>query len=250
MPRSSSLAFVLAMAFPAFAAARRLQRTRERERTMVDAALKNAWSAHLVIAVLVSVAFVTYPKTSHAASIADAVPNATEAQREMIRRMENTATPSLNGVQLYTGSERTPTMAKGLTIIGYNYTDTAITNFSVGRAGGGNIEVSSRAYSYGGGACCATIPRGVPLPISVEIGWQRDGTGDRPWCRQAVLLTGPIPEKANYFEVHFYQDGTVNVAITDYPSRPRVLLDRYSPAFRKPSGNINNDTRHARCGGE
>ena len=108
MLRCYSMPFVLAMAFPAFAAARRLQRTREQERTMVDAALKSAWSAHLVIAVLVSVAFVTYPKTSHAASIADAVPNATEAQREMIRRMEirqlraltvSSSTQGQNGLQ-------------------------------------------------------------------------------------------------------------------------------------------------------
>ena len=248
MFRYTLLACVFATVFPAFAAALRLQSVQEREETMVNAVAKNVWSAQLVIAVLVSVAFVTYSKTSHAASIADVMPNATEAQREMIRRMENMAAPSLKGVRLYTGPERTPTITKGLTIIGYNYTDTAITNFSVGGAGGGNVEVSSRAYSYGGGACCAPIPQGTPLPISVDIRWQRDGIGDRPWCKQAVLLTGPIPENANYFEVHFYQDGTLQVAITDYPSRPRVLMDRYSPALRKPSGNINNDTRYARCG--
>ncbi|MET3444800.1 DUF3304 domain-containing protein [Ralstonia sp. 1138] len=217
---------------------------------MSKVALSKVWSARCAIAILAGCLLVACEKSSDAASIADAMPNATEAQREMIRRMEKTAPPTLNGVQLYTGPERTPTTKKGLTIVGYNYTDSAITNFSVGGAGAGNIEVSSRSYSYGGGACCAPIPQEKPLPIPVDIKWQRDGIGERPWCKQTVLLTGPMPKEANYFEVHFYQDGTIQVAITDYPSRPRVLMDRYSPALRKANGNVNNDTQHARCGDE
>ncbi len=211
-------------------------------------ALDKSWRASLlVIAVKVVCVLAICHRSSSAASIADAMPNATEAQREMIRRMEKSAPPTLNGIQLYTGPERTPAFLKGLTIVGYNYTDTAIANFSVEGAGGGNIEVSSRGYSYGGGTCCAPIPQETPLPVPVGIKWQRDGIGVRPWCEQTVLLKGPMPRDANFFEVHFYQDGTIQVAITDYPSRPRVSMDRYSPALRKPSGNIDNDSQHARC---
>jgi hypothetical protein len=152
--------------------------------------------------------------------------------------------PSFNGKPLHTGPHKTPKGMKGLTIVGYNYTDTYIAKFAVNGAGGGNIEVS-RNDNYGGGTCCAPIVDDVPLPITVEVSWQRDGDAAR--CKQSVLLDGPMPREANYFEVHFYQDGSIQLAITDYPSPARVKLDRFSPAFRHAKGNLDNDLTHSEC---
>lgn len=163
-----------------------------------------------------------------------------------MRAMMESGGPSFNGVKLHTGPYRTPKDMDGLTIAGYNYTDTYIGNFAVNGAGGGNIEVSTETSGGGGGTCCASISADTPLPTTVEISWKRDG--DVPWCKQTVLVQGPVPEGAHYFEVHFYQDGRIETAITKETSWPRVKLDRFNPAFRKASGNVVNDTKYGTCG--
>jgi len=154
--------------------------------------------------------------------------------------------PMFKGVQLYTGPHRTPKGMSGLTLVAYNYTDTYISNFTVDGAGGGNVEVSDMQSGHGGGACCAPISADTPLPMPVEITWKRDG--EVPYCRQTVLLNGPIPPNPNAFEVHFYQDGTIQVAITDFPSPQRLNLENFNRLQRKASGNINNDSKYSECG--
>lgn len=202
--------------------------------------------ARLLVAVLLACALAACERKVDAKSVADTIPNISEEQRELIRKMEKAGPPTFNGVQLYTGPHRTPAKMEGLTIVGYNYTDTYISDFSVNGAGGGNIEVSSKDHSYGGGTCCAAIPADTPLPLTVDIAWKRDG--DVPRCRQTVLLDGPVPADARYFEVHFYQDGKVQVALSDYPSVPRVLVDRFDYTKRKASGNVVNDGKFSKCG--
>ncbi|WP_456282633.1 DUF3304 domain-containing protein [Cupriavidus sp. JZ107] len=160
--------------------------------------------------------------------------------------MEKSDGPALGGASGSTGTYRTPAKMEGLTIVGYNYTDTYISDFWVNGAGGGNIEVSSKEHSYGGGTCCAAIPADTPLPLGVRIEWKRDG--DVPRCRQTVLLEGPVPADPRYFEVHFHQDGKIKVALSDYPSVPHVLIDRFDYTKRKASGNVVNDTMFGTCG--
>lgn len=181
-----------------------------------------------------------------AKSMDDTVSNISEAQRQGIPQVEKLGPPTFNGTRLYTGPHRTPAKMEGLTIVGYNYTDTYISDFSVNGAGGGNIEVSSKEHGYGGGTCCAAIPADTPLPLPVRIEWKRDG--DVPRCRQTVLLDGPVPADSRYFEVHFYQDGKIKVALSDYPSVPHVLIDRFDATKRKASGNVINDTKFGTCG--
>lgn len=156
------------------------------------------------------------------------------------------APPMLNGRELYTGPHRTPKSMKGLTIVGYNYTDTYIDSFRVNGAGGGNIEVSDEGYKYGGGTCCAPIRADMPLPAPVEITWTRS-IYKGPWCTQKVLLEGPIRESANYFEVHFYQDGHIEVALSDFPGPPRLRLPRHDVEARHAHGNVINDDKYAEC---
>lgn len=155
------------------------------------------------------------------------------------------APPSFNGRLLFTGPHRTPKGMKGLGIVGYNYTDTYIDSFAVNGAGGGNISVSSPTSGGHGAACCAVIGEDLLLPVTVEISWRRDG--DAPLCKQTVLLDGPVPATPNYLEVHFYQDGTIQLAITDYPSEARLKLERFNRIQRKATGNIDNDDKLSEC---
>jgi Protein of unknown function (DUF3304) len=154
--------------------------------------------------------------------------------------------PMFNGVALYTGPHSTPKGMKGLTIRGFNYTDTYIDSFAVNGAGGGNLEVSRNHAGGGGGTCCASIPGGLELPTTVEIVWKRDG--DTPHCKQTVLLDGPAPTAPDALDVHFYQDGTIQVAIAPFDSEARVNLGRFNAYERKASGNVNNDSKFSRCG--
>jgi hypothetical protein len=153
--------------------------------------------------------------------------------------------PSFQGRALYTGPHRTPRGMRGLTIAGYNYTDTYIDNFAVNGAGGGNLEVSTPT-SGGGGTCCAPIRADMPLPTTVEITWRRDGD-DAPRCKQTVLLDGPVPDEPSYLEVHFHQDGRIELAITAYPSPARVQLQRFNRLQRHETGNVNNDSKFSEC---
>ncbi|MBC7993220.1 MAG: DUF3304 domain-containing protein [Rhizobacter sp.] len=154
--------------------------------------------------------------------------------------------PMFNGVALYTGPHSTPKGMKGLTIRGYNYTDTYIDSFAVNGAGGGNLEVSRKHAGGGGGTCCASIPGGLELPMTVEIVWKRDG--DAPYCKQTVLLDRPVATDPYAFDVHFYQDGTIQVATAPFDSEARVNLERFNAYERKASGNVNNDSKLSRCG--
>ena len=61
-----------------------------------------------------------------------------------------------------------------LTILGYNYTNRYIDQFSVNGAGGGNMSVSTPTSSGGGGTCCAVWVDGTPLPVTMHVRWVAD----------------------------------------------------------------------------
>jgi hypothetical protein len=136
--------------------------------------------------------------------------------------------------------------AFSLTIYGYNYTDTEIGSFEVNGRGGGNLAVSTTTSPGGSSACCAAvftpIPRGRPFTIK----WTRDGD---TWCEQDVYFTGPVPSNADILEVHFYQDGHIEIAATARPSKPRLKMDRLHGNSRHadPGRNVVNDTKFSRC---
>jgi hypothetical protein len=127
---------------------------------------------------------------------------------------------------------------------GYNYTDGYIDSFEVDGAGGGNLEVSIPAAGGGKSACCARISSGTPPTRPIGILWTRDR---KRWCELTVYLTAPVPIEPRYLEVHFYQDGHVEIAATQKASAPRLKLDRASYARRHETGNVNNDEKFARC---
>lgn len=125
-----------------------------------------------------------------------------------------------------------------LTITGYNYTDRYINDFFVGSSSGGNVFVSSPNGGGGSSFCCATYVIGATLwkPL---IRWQvggctfnrrKDSYGEvffniHHFYRELETTLDPkIPVNPKYLEVHFYPDGHVETAITELPSRPRLLL--------------------------
>ena len=147
-------------------------------------------------------------------------------------------------------SDQTP-KAHNLTIYGYNYTNTEIGSFEVNGQGGGNVMVSEMDSGGGSGVCCISIATPITKARPVKIKWTRDLS---TWCEQEVLLQPPIPTDARRLEVHFYQDGKIELAVTG------ILLGRMSspPRLQLPAAgrggrhedeklNINNDTKFARC---
>lgn len=136
--------------------------------------------------------------------------------------------------------------AYNLTLYGYNYSDTAISSFEVNGQGGGNVNVSSPTTGGGGGVCCITVYSPLSEAQMVTIKWSRDV---ETWCEQSVRLSSPLPAKPEYFEVHFYQDGHIELAITEEPSLPRLRMERAGPGNRHSDKamNVNNDSKLARC---
>ncbi|EPX57391.1 hypothetical protein D187_007145 [Cystobacter fuscus DSM 2262] len=131
-----------------------------------------------------------------------------------------------------------------LTVSGYNYTDLHIESFSVDGAGGANIFVSSPDSGGGGGVCCLRWYPGVPLPVSVKVEWTRDL---KRWCEKEVMVSGPVPDQPRYIVVHFFQDGRIEVELTEGFPESKLQLDRFSPVARKASGNSVLDEKIARC---
>jgi hypothetical protein len=142
--------------------------------------------------------------------------------------------------------EQVSVQAHSLTIYGYNYTDTEIGSFEVNGQGGGNVEVSIPTAGGGKSVCCITLFTPMRDPRPIKIKWSRDGD---TWCEQDVVLRPPVPAKPEYFEVHFYRDGHIEVAATEVDSPPRLTLKRQGRGGRNKDAakNINNDAKFARC---
>ena len=131
-----------------------------------------------------------------------------------------------------------------LTVSGFNYTDLYIEHFSVAGVGGANIVVSDLDSGGGGGVCCLRWYPGVTLPFPVKVEWTRDL---KRWCEMKVMITGPVPAHPEYIVVHFFQDGRIEVELTEGFPVAKLRLDRFSPVKRKESGNSVLDEQIATC---
>ena len=138
--------------------------------------------------------------------------------------------------------------SRALTIYGYNYTNRYIDQFYVDGQGGGNLDVSGPGSGGGGSVCCIGWRDGTRLPQTVHIRWVAGGclhtvVNSSGESREAVrhvfrekdvILSGPVPADPGYFEVHFYPDEHIEVAITTLPSHPRLQLDPARSADPSP----------------
>jgi hypothetical protein len=131
-----------------------------------------------------------------------------------------------------------------LGLLGYNYTDRDIDDYSVDSAGGGSVLLSSPTSGGSGVTCCVKLSKTYTGPIRVKVRWQVDGckylikddrTGAADEVRHfyykeaEVDVHRVVGENPRYIETHFYPDGTVKVQLTEHGSRPRFVLDENRP---------------------
>jgi hypothetical protein len=143
----------------------------------------------------------------------------------------------------------------GLLIQAFNYTDDYINSFSVNGQGGGNMSESGPDDVGGGGVCCVSYRPGTPLPIKVKVRWTASyclyremtkygPTPDRRrgiWKEVEVYVTEQPAIDPRAFEVHFFPDGHVEVAITKGNSM--VRMKREVDATGRRPGVIHNYPR-------
>lgn len=140
-----------------------------------------------------------------------------------------------------------PFRSYSLTLLGYNYTDHEIGSFEVNGQGGGNLEVSEGVNGGGGRICCVTVYSPMPQAQPVTIKWNPI---DDKWCEQTVMLAPPLPAKPENFEVHFYPDGQIEVAVSEgMGSDSRMLLPakHRNSRHQDESQNVDNSSKFARC---
>ena len=146
------------------------------------------------------------------------------------------------------GKERPPTpgerKASGtlvpLTLIGYNYTNRYIDQFSVDGEGGGNLAVSGPHGGEGGSACCVNYVMGADAWKAI-IRWQSDAcifnegvfsNGVKhheihSFFREVEVQIDPhVPDHPRYLEIHIYPDGHAEAAITEHSSPTRLQLKK------------------------
>lgn len=97
-------------------------------------------------------------------------------------------------------------------IVGINYSDRWVSTFRVNGHDAGNVA----PHGGGGGfVCCIGVPRQWHSRLVAKVQWTEDERDPAKW-REAVL---PIPRyqrnATSLFAVHFYQDGTVKILVTN-----------------------------------
>jgi uncharacterized protein DUF3304 len=128
----------------------------------------------------------------------------------------------------------------------FNYTDRTISRFTVNDVGGGNVLVSRP--TAGGGVCCMRWSPHLQFPRRYTVRWITDmckypvveggGTFIRVrklWTERVATMQGPVPNRPEAFEVHFYPDGHVEVAFAAVSTTiPRLQLPFDKKTGRRP----------------
>ena len=164
------------------------------------------------------------------------------ADREPVAAPTAASTPASEAAA--SATPQSSQLRYSLGIVGYNYTDLAIEDYSVNGQSAFNLGVSNEDSGGGKTACCFGWAPATKLPKPIKIQWTRDM---KRWCRQTVMLSEPGPPEPTTFEVHFYPDGHIEVAITDNYSAPRLKLAAIGRVRRSTSANANNDEKMSEC---
>ena len=130
-----------------------------------------------------------------------------------------------------------------LEIVGYNYTDRVVAEFSVNGQWGANVELSTPTSGGGSPMCCVVMKTRTKTPFWVDVEYQMDALGSYltrkeiepagPYLKARVEVDGPIPPDPEYLEIHFYPDHIEAVISGQHgPSPPRLILNRRLPFIR------------------
>jgi hypothetical protein len=131
-----------------------------------------------------------------------------------------------------------------LGIMGYNYTDRAVADFSVNGAAGSNVELSTTTAGGGKMSCCVALGRNIKAPFWIDIEYKMSALESYPprrmiepsgkYMKARVEVKGPIPPDPSYLEIHFYPDHHIEATISgaDGPLPPRLKLERRLPFVR------------------
>ena len=165
-----------------------------------------------------------------------------DSARELAATPTAVAIPS--GAASVSAAPQSSQLRYSLGIVGYNYTDLAIEDYSVNGQSAFNLGVSNEDSGGGKTACCFGWAPATKLPKPIKIQWTRDM---KRWCRQTVMLSELGPPEPTTFEVHFYPDGHIEVAITDNYSAPRLKLAAIGRVRRSANVNANNDEKMSEC---
>ncbi|NLP62561.1 DUF3304 domain-containing protein [Paraburkholderia sacchari] len=142
---------------------------------------------------------------------------------------------------LLQGCKKEPYM---LGLVGYNYTDRAISDFSVNGQWGANLVLSTPTSGGGSTMCCVVMSRDTKTPFWVDVEYKMSALESypprkiiepsAPYRKAKVQVTGPVPADPSYLEIHFYPDGHIEAALSgrDGPSPPRLKLERRLPFVR------------------
>lgn len=146
-----------------------------------------------------------------------------------------------------------------LGLLGYNYTDRHISDYSVNGGSGGHIFLSSRTGGGSGVGCCVRLSKKNPKISHVRIRWQFDGciylikdpaSGKEDKVRhyyykeKDVEVLNVAREEPHYLETHFFPDGTVKAMITSEISSASLQLEEGRPD-KSRFGACKNDEKPA-----
>lgn len=130
-----------------------------------------------------------------------------------------------------------------LGLVGYNYTNRTIEEYSVDGISGGDISKSSPTSGGGGTTCCVRLPKELQGTVQVTVRWQvdgcrylmRDSDGKTEEVRhffyrkEEVNVIIPSGKAVAYLETHFYPNGRPQVRVTEHMSLPALALDKKRP---------------------
>jgi hypothetical protein len=138
-----------------------------------------------------------------------------------------------------------------LGIVGYNYTEVGIYDYTINGRSGFNLGGSNERSGGGSTVCCYEWVPPTKLPITLRIEWTRDG---ETWCSKTVPFNGRAALEPNTLEVHFYPNRQIEVAITDEYSPPRLQIPSAGPDYRigidvraEKANAIRKDREAAEC---
>lgn len=169
------------------------------------------------------------------------------------------ATTLVGGCTKVTGVHNVERPATGtaeefdLAIVGFSHTNREIGSFSVDGVGGGNLVFSPTGGGGGTITCCVRYRRGESSKYVVRWDTHACRYDEKPpsewgerfslydyFSEKQVEAKDKSDTSPGYFEVHFFQDGTVKAQITSEISAPMVTLpnDRKEQLSPQCPGNV------------